>query len=212
MFSVTGIVELVVAMSREILLGTVLLISAAVVGGVLGKNPRSFPASLVAMWLGRVVLPLVRNQSLAFRTVVIFSNNAGVLCVLVVVGASRTVGAIMVGVIGFSLGMAVRLLSRIETHWHTPGSSSSPESKRRVRIGVALNLLEPPAILLAIGLCLGRSVHALSEYTCWSVFGIWIAPLLLISAFGEALWIGEGLAPSRSRSPASQPNTNSVQD
>ena len=69
-----------------------------------------------------------------------------------------------------------------------------------------LNLLEPPAIIAAIGLSLGRSVVPLSPGQAWEAFAAWIVPALLIAAGGEALWLGA------ERAAAESPETESNAD
>ena len=53
-----------------------------------------------------------------------------------------------------------------------------------------LNLLEPPAIALALGLAIGRSAIPLSSTQAWGVFLTWVVPAMLVAAGGEALWLG----------------------
>ena len=62
----------------------------------------------------------------------------------------------------------------------------------KTMIGVALNLLEPPAIVLVIGLSLGRTAAPLPAGVAWEMFVVWAVPLLLAAAAGEALWLGSG--------------------
>ena len=91
---------------------------------------------------------------------------------------------------GVSLGIALRLLSSMEDE---PLGSQPSASHNRwlVNIGVILNMLEPPAIIAALGLGLGRQSCSLSDTSIWQAFGLLVMPALLIAAVGEALWIGE---------------------
>ena len=92
--------------------------------------------------------------------------------------------------LGVSLGIALRLLSEIPD---VPGGhclSLGKWAKRRVAIGMGLNLLEPPAIMLAIGLSLGQQPASLTPGVVWGTFAAWIIPLTLLAAAGESLWLG----------------------
>jgi len=60
----------------------------------------------------------------------------------------------------------------------------------RVRWGMALNMLEPPAIALTIGMAMAREPLHLPEVQLWKTFGLLVAPLMLAAACGESLWMG----------------------
>ncbi len=63
---------------------------------------------------------------------------------------------------------------------------------RAVAVGMALNLLEVPAILITLGLSMGRggATSGLLSGDVWTAYAVAVAPLLLIAAGGEALWLG----------------------
>ena len=91
---------------------------------------------------------------------------------------------------GMSLGIALRLLSSMDDE---PLGSQATTSPRQwlVNVGVALNMLEPPAIIVALGLAFGRQSASLSAASTWQAFAVLVVPALLFAAAGEALWIGE---------------------
>ena len=143
-------------------------------------------------WIDLVVLPLIRARSWWCRVTVIFLNNTSILAVLVALGGWST-GAASMGAagMGLSLGAALRVLARkTSTSW--PVARHSDRAKETtVRVGVVLNLLEPPAIIVAIGLAIGGAhVASTTSGEIWAAFGIWVAVPLLIAACGEALWLG----------------------
>lgn len=69
-----------------------------------------------------------------------------------------------------------------------PSGASSPAWK--LWIGLSLNMLEPPAIIVAIALALSRASIPLDAMDAWVAFLVWIVPAMLIAAGGEALWLG----------------------
>ena len=72
------------------------------------------------------------------------------------------------------------------------------QARRRIRIGIALNMLEPPAIVVTLGLTLGLRTIPLTCEQAWQTFGVWVVPALFVAAAGEALWLGVGQAKDRS--------------
>jgi hypothetical protein len=124
---------------------------------------------------------------------VILTNNTLVLAGLVALGTSRAGAAAGVAVVGVALGIGLRTLSEYSPHWSPPPPNCSPRIRRNVRVGVALNLLEFPAIALAVGLSVGRGHLPLDDEGIWLAFGVWVVPLLILAAAGEALWLGTGI-------------------
>jgi len=73
----------------------------------------------------------------------------------------------------------------------TPARTGLRQRNVLAGIGFGLNLLEPPAILLSLGLSLGQGAWsvAVNLEQALALF-IWIGfPLLLLAAAGEALWL-----------------------
>jgi|GEM_PF-3773079 len=59
---------------------------------------------------------------------------------------------------------------------------------------MAINLLEPPAIAVALGVALSAQPEPLSAAQVWGTFFVVVAPLMLAAACGESLWIGDSFA------------------
>lgn len=74
-----------------------------------------------------------------------------------------------------------------------PTPARTPGRQRQVWAGVgfALNLLEPPAILLSLGLSLGQGAWGatIELEQALALFVRIVFPLLLLAAVGEALWL-----------------------
>ncbi len=189
----TRTVDVFVIVWPSMAVGTVLVIGAAWLGWVIGRLDSLVPVRVVAWWVTRVIVPLVRSRSWWRRAAVIFANNTSVLAAVLAVGFHRALSVTAVVGLGVSLGIGLRVLSsRTDAFCVTP-KGRSVKARHRITIGVALNLLEPPAILITIGLSLGRTAVSLPAGPAWETFAVWAVPLLLVAAAGEALWLGSGL-------------------
>ncbi len=151
-----------------------------------------WPVRLVRRWIDRVVRPLVASRSWARRTGVIALNNITICAALTAAGSLGRLAWLAVAGVGFSLGIGLRLLLA-EPSLVEENAVSLPGGSRLVAgLGLALNLLEPPAILLAGGLALAQKAlwPFLSATRAWCVFA-WVVPaLLILAAAGESLWMG----------------------
>ncbi len=173
-------------------LGTGLLVVGTGAGWVAGQAGWLPPVRLIAMWVRRFVLPLLRCQSWWRRATAIFVNNVSILAALLALGQWH--GASLAGVagLGLSLGIGLRILSGESDAFGEMELGSNARASRCIRIGVFLNLLEPPAIILTIGLSLARATVPLPDQQVWETFALWVVPLTLLAAAGEALWMGAG--------------------
>lgn len=194
------------------LLGTCVVAIGVGAGWALAQHARLPPVRLVAWWVRRIVLPLVRRRSWLGRSATIFVNNAGVLSALMLLG--RWYAAALVGVasVGISLGIGLRVLANESFGIGVPASATPPSISRRIRLGLLLNMLEPPAIMLTIGLALGRTSIPLDGPLMWKTYMIWVIPALLVAAGGEALWIGAGLDTAADRGPRTTDSDNGKSD
>ena len=174
----------------SVVLGTGLLLASTGVGWAMGRAASQPPVRLIGWWLRHVVLRLLRTPSWWRRAGGIFANNVTLLAVLLAVGRWQLAAFAGVLCLGVSLGIGIRLLSdeALESLWPASGSMH----KRRARLGIALNLLEPPAIMLTMGLSLGCVAVPLTPADVWATFAVWVIPALLLAAAGEALWLGAG--------------------
>lgn len=176
------------------LVGTGVILAGAVAGWRLGRRPERRAARLVAWWLRRVVRPLMASRSWWRRAVIIAANNSLTCALMVGLGAAGPVAWAAVAGVGVGLGLALRLMLT-----SPPEQGASVErgvGRQRVVtwLGVALNLLEIPAIALSAGLCLAQGAlwPVLTWAGAWRLFGCFVLPALAIAAAGEALWMGVG--------------------
>jgi hypothetical protein len=175
----------------DVLLGAGLTLVATWVGWRLGRR-RSFPpVKAIAWWVVGVVLPLLRCASWSRRTVLIFLNNGTILAVIVAVGGHRHGGIVGATTLGVGLGIALRVMADASPGLgDRVGASDGPDSRWRMRIGLALNMLEPPAIVVAVGLSMARGSLKVTTEQAWWTFAVFVLPALLFAAGGEALWLG----------------------
>jgi len=171
-------------------LGTALLIVGTVAGWAMTPLVSFPPVRLIRWWVRRVALPLLRCGSWWRRSAAIFANNVTVLAVLVAAGRWHAAAVLAVAALGVSLGIGLRVLAVEPIAWRAAELDTAPERRRMIRIGLALNCLEPLAIMLTIGLCLGWASVPLESVDVWGTFGLWVVPLSFLAAGGEALWIG----------------------
>ena len=188
--SALRILDVVASIWLPTLLGSGLACVGVVLGWVSAGNRSLPPVRLVRSWVRCVAVPVLRSRWWTLRTAAIFANNACALAALLAAGRWHLLGLLAVAALGVGLGMGMRLLSGESEVCVGASSKLSPNARRAVRAGVALNLLEPPAIILTIGLSLGRSATPLWPEQAWTIFALWVIPTILLAAGGEALWIG----------------------
>ncbi len=181
---VIGAVWLIAAM------GTGLALVGTGLGWAVAQTESLPPVRLVAWWVRRIVVPLLHSRSWRRRAAVIFVNNVSILAVLTAVGRWHWGALVSVAGLGAGLGIGLRILSNEPTADLQPDRAPGAGAKRSFRIGIALNLLEPPAIILTIGLSLGRLAVPLSHVEVWETFALWVVPATVLAAGGEALWLG----------------------
>ncbi len=184
--------------------GGLLMLMAVGVGWSVAAQPSFLAVRGVSHWIFEIVLPLVRSRSGVVRTAVIFVNNTCVCALLVSLGPWGIGPWCGIVIVGWTLGAAMRLMTDASVDvsaasdgdcggvfWVPPRDVSL---RRRVRIGVLLNLLEPPAIAISIGLSLGQNAvwESIGSSRAWGLFLILVVPLLFLAAIGESLWLGSG--------------------
>ncbi len=175
------------------LVGTIVVIVGAISGWGIAATPMFPPVIMVRFWVEKVILPALRNRLWLFRTAVIFANNA-TICALVVLAGGIPGGAwLAIAIVGLTIGIGFRLISESDIVDSVEDDSKErPPADALVQIGLVLNLLEIPAIVITIGLSMGQlaTPRDLSPDMIWSVFAVCIMPMLFIAASGESLWIG----------------------
>ncbi len=173
------------------LLGSGLALVGTGLGWAMGAEDSIPPVRLIAWWVRNIAQPLLRCRRWWIRAATIFLNNAVILLSLVAIGHWRIAAVVAVAGLGVSLGIGLRLLSDMPSDAVVPTVQPNRAVRRRINLGVGLNLLEPPAIMLAIGLSLGRQTISLETAAVWVTFAVWVVPLTLVAAAGEAIWLGE---------------------
>jgi len=181
----------------EVALGTALALAGTWAGWLIGRY-RSFAfVRWIRWWVVRVVRPLVTCRSWAARAMFIFVNNIVILWALVAMGPWMGAAIAGAAALGISLGIALRVIGDATWDFAAPTANGNGNGGRRrtFRAGIALNLLEPLAIALALGISIGQGTSSLSSTEAWRLFAYVVVPPMLIAALGEALWIGAGLGP-----------------
>ena len=189
---ITACFEKVPGLISHCLLGSGLILIGVALGWWEGQRRERWPARIVSSWLHHVVRPLLANCSWLRRATTIAANNALICFVMVTVGAVPPIAWLAVAAVGFGLGVALRLM--LPSAPEPAAGTERPTRWRRVTVavGVALNLLEVPAIALSAGLCLAQKAlsPAIEGDEAWQVFAVIVLPVLVIAAAGEALWMG----------------------
>ncbi|RME40447.1 MAG: hypothetical protein D6788_03295 [Planctomycetota bacterium] len=172
------------------LLGAGLMAVGAGAGWAMAVHEQAAPVRFVSWWVDRWMWPRLRRASGVKRALMIYLNNMTILAVLIFLGRWHAASLAAVAAVGVSMGIGLRILARRDDALAPDGSPSDAASVRRMRLGLALNLLEPPVIVLALGLSLHRSVALLDPFEVWATVAVWIAPTMLVAAAGESLWMG----------------------
>ncbi len=195
------------------LLATGLIIVGACAGWSLAQDSTIPPVRAVVWWVKRIVLPLLHRRSWFVRMVSIFVNNIAILALLTVLGRWHVAALIGVAAVGVNLGIGLRVLGGEFPGFDGSHSAAHEGHDWRVRLGMALNMLELPAIMLTGGLTLQRVTLSLSNLEVWGTFLRWILPATLVAAAGEALWIGVCMPTQPTTAPpnsgSSKPGDNS---
>jgi hypothetical protein len=171
-------------------LGTGLALVGTGLGWTLGQSRSLVPVRVVAWWVRRVVVPLLHARSWWRRAAVIFANNVSLLAILTALGRWHWAALVGVAGLGVGLGIGIRVLSGEPRVNLQPDRAPRTDANWGFGLGIALNLLEPPAIILAIGLSLGRLAVPLSPMDVWQTFALWVVPATALAAAGESLWLG----------------------
>ena len=188
---------------REGLMAGLVIAVSAVVGWRIGQAQGNWLARVVRWWLNHVVHPLFASRTWLRRAIIIAVNNSLICAVVVLLGSLGHVAWIGITGVGLGLGIALRLMNEeIE-----PGLADREPSPRHhrtlVTIGMALNLLEVPAVMLSAGLSLGQALSSsLALADALTAFAWFVLPLLLVGAAGEALWMHFSSELSQCQPPA----------
>ncbi len=186
-------VESALGVWRESLVGGAMIVLATVVGWRVGRAHRVWPVRVVSGWLTYVVDPLIASRSWLRRASIIAANNASIAAAVVAIGSLGQAAWLAVGGVGLALGVALRLMCDDDAPAEDQAGHTPTDWRRSVpeAIGLVLNLLEVPAIMLAAGAALAQGAMSsrLTSSEAWSVYGWVVLPLLVVGAAGEALWM-----------------------
>ncbi len=186
---------------RPIVAGAAVLVTGAVAGWGMSRYEDFLPVRLVRAWVERVVIVGVRSRSWARRTIFIFANNSVVCAALVLLGALPAGAWVAITLVGLSMGAAMQVLGSRHVEGRRvrqlEGDAGDGSDRRETNdwptiVGLALNLIEVPAILLTLGLamCQRAAPVGLPTPELWRMFLALVLPALLVSACGESLWLG----------------------
>ena len=181
---------------RPTLAGVAVLIIAAVAGWGMAAHGGFIPVRAVRFWMERVILRALHHRRWSARAAIILCNNTAICALLVLAGGWPGGSWTAVTVVGLSMGIALRSLAGSPEapglEALQPDSDAPPKTDLLLWLGLLLNLIEVPAIIVTLGLSMGQlaSPNDLSPDEMWGVFLILVTPALLVAAAGEALWIG----------------------
>jgi len=126
---------------RGTLAGCVVLVVATVAGWGLGAYPHFPPVRAVSFWVRRVIIRALKKDSWTVRAGAIFLNNASICALIVAAGALPGGSWAMVTVVGFSMGVAMRVLGE-ETGW--PPEEISPDARHETPTAGDNGQFSPP--------------------------------------------------------------------
>ena len=196
-------IRLLASQWRAAALGSGLMVFAAWIGWSAAADRSWVGVRVITWWVARIVEPMLACRTWIGRCAMIFANNVAVLAVMVASGRFGATGILAVALSGLAMGTALRVLTDRAAGLASTGVAAPGDW--RCRAGIALNLLEPPAIAAAIGLGIGRAPAGLGADEVYRAFLLVIVPVMWIAAGGEALWIG---AMNRDRRASTTPPTD----
>lgn len=179
------------------LIGGAVLIACVCVGWRVTRSRRGWLIRCTSYWFDHVVRPLLSSRSWVRRAAIIAVNNSLVCAGLVLLGSLGHPTWLGIAAVGLGLGAGLRLIMEF-AETDTTGTKLGRWQRVLAGLGVALNLLEPPAILLSVGLSLtqGAIAETLDLGLALGLYGRFVLPMLLAAAAGEALWLAVCGVPS----------------
>lgn len=175
----------------ESLLGSLVAFACIGLGWRAGAT-RESPATRVTMWwLNHIVRPLFVSRSWLRRMVIIAGNNSLICAVVVILGRLGHLAWLGVVCVGLGLGIALRLMLSVPVEDQDDSETHSARVRVLTGIGLVLNLIEVPALMLTAGLALSQGAisSTLDTRSALTVFAGVALPMLIVSAAGEALWM-----------------------
>lgn len=181
------------------LAGCAVLLIGCIAGWGIAREATWWPVRIMGRWVDFVLALLLRSRSWTFRAAVILANNATSCALMILIGGIPGGGWAIVTLVGLVMGVALRRLLALQPP--ADAESHMPRGGAAALIGVLLNLVEFPAIVITLGLCMGQNASAndVPIEKVWNIYLTWVAPCLIIAACGESLWIGRILLQPGSR-------------
>lgn len=186
--------DCVMSVWRESLAGGATIVVSVGVGWRIGRGRRSLPVRVVRWWLAHVVDRVTSSRTWLGAAALIALNNSLICAAVVAAGSLGYVVWAAVGGVGLALGIALRRMISVAIPEQHEGRAPGSRGRVRQAVGMTLNLLEVPAILLSAGLGLAQGAlsSAVDPATAMRAFGLIVVPLLAIGAVGEGLWMTVG--------------------
>ncbi|UCD30522.1 MAG: hypothetical protein JSV03_08660, partial [Planctomycetota bacterium] len=176
------------------LIGGSVIVVCVFVGWRAAYADQSWAVRAVKWWLYHVVYRVVTSRSWLMRTCMIAANNSLICLTAVVLGAFGHVAWAAVACIGLGLGIALHLMIGTRPIDVDVVEEEIPVSRNKAltTIGMLLNLLEVPAIMLSAGLSLaqGALTPTISLSMALGIFVRFALPMFVLGAAGESLWMG----------------------
>ena len=177
---------------QESLIGGAVIVVCALVGWLAGNVHDRWAVRVVKWWLDHIVYRVVISRSWLKRTVMIAVNNSLICLCPPLLGKLDYIAWLAIACIGFCLGVALRLMIK-----ETPAVRDDEEkiissNTKSPIIGMLLNLLEIPAIMLCAGLGLsqGAMTSTIDLPSALHIYCLFALPMFIIGASGESLWMG----------------------
>ncbi len=195
--------HLLLSLWPNMIMATVLFGVGMGVGMSVGHTRSIVIVRGVQWWVANVIIPLLYKRSWLIKFLTILVNNMTILIGIVMLGTWSSAAIAGIAMVGFSMGIALRVFSNLPESFVVPNNQGNESDRRRFRIGMLLNLLEPPAIIIALGVALGRTSAPMTDEQGWAIVLYWVFPAMLLAAGGEALWMGVAIRKTASASGSS---------
>ncbi|MHC4672752.1 MAG: hypothetical protein ACYTBZ_09745 [Planctomycetota bacterium] len=177
---------------QESLVATAVIVICVLVGWKAADVHDRWAVRAVKWWMDHVVYRVLTSPSWLKRTLMIAANNSLICLCAVLLGALGHLAWLAVAGIGFCLGVALHLMIKATAVDRDDRETPISRNKTLTAIGMLLNLLEVPAIMLSAGLSLAQCAltSTIDLSAALSVFGWFAMPMFIIGAAGESLWMG----------------------
>jgi hypothetical protein len=186
---------------RESLGGSVFVFVFTGVGWQVAAGRDAVVVRVVRWWLDHIVRPLFTSRSWLRRMLIIAGNNALICGAVVLLGGFGHVAIAGVICVGVGLGIALRLMLTVPVEDQDEQVDQPMLHRVLTGVGLVLNMVEVPAIMLTTGLALSQGstgflwlLHhsppsLLGPVDALEIYAVVVVPMLLIGAAGEALWM-----------------------